>query len=454
MSTPSVRLSPATRWPAIDGGVVLRKDSPTRRWRYWLTPGMGVKRHVALAVGGALLAIAGTLLFGLWWLNDRRFALSAPLEAVLVSEGWLRFGGLVTGGTVLIGLVMMVAAVGRLNRSLLSHWMERPQEAARFVHRRLLLARGPRVVAVGGGTGLSLLLRGLRAHTSNLTAVVAVSDDGGSSGRLRSAFGMPAPGDLSDCLAALSADEVSLGRLLQYRFERGRELEGHTFGNLLITTLSEVEGDFGEALRTIQRLLDLRGSVWPATATPVTLRVEKASGVTVEGESRVALEPGPARSVALVPSDTSALPEVVAAIRDAEMLLLGPGSLFTSTLPPLLVPAVAEAVRASPARIVLIVNIMTEIGETDGFDAWDHVVAIERHVGRRPDVVVVNRAPVDAERIAAYRREGAELVAVDAQRFADAQLPLLAWPLLGPGPHAQHDAGVLAAKLVAWWEQR
>ena len=433
----------------------MRRETPlAARWRYWLTPGMGVKRHVALSVAGGVAGMVGILLFATWWLSGRRTALSEPIEALLLSDAWLRFGWLVSGSVVLLGVSAMVVAVARLNRSLLSHWMEHPQDAAEVVHRRLQLARGPRIVAVGGGTGLSLLLRGLRQYTCNLTAGVAVSDDGGSSGRLRSAFGMPAPGDLSDCLAALSADEVSLGRLLQYRFERGRELTGHTFGNLFITTLSEVEGDFGDALRVMQRLLDLRGSVWPATATPVTLRVEKASGAIVEGESRVALEPGPAHSVSLVPSGTSALPEVIAAIASAELLLLGPGSLFTSTLPPLMVEAVSEAVRNSPARVVLIVNIMTEIGETDAFDAWDHVTVIERHIGRRPDVVVVNTAPLDATRLAAYQREGADLVSIDAQRFADEQLPLLAWPLLGPAPHAQHDAAELSARLIAWWEGR
>ena len=220
-------------------------------WRFWLVPGMGVKRHVAWAIVGASCALVGTVAFTLWTLRDQRAQLAEPIEAFLRSEGWSRAGGWVAGLVVLVGVAMAVAAIGRLNRSLLSHWLERPSDAAAVLHRRLVLARGPRIVAIGGGTGLSLLLRGLREHTSNLTAVVAVTDDGGSSGRLRAAFGMPAPGDLSDCLAALSVDEASLGRLLQYRFERGRELEGHTFGNLLITTLSEVERDFGDALRSI-----------------------------------------------------------------------------------------------------------------------------------------------------------------------------------------------------------
>jgi uncharacterized cofD-like protein len=415
---------------------------------------MGVKRHVTWAVIGASVALVGTTGLTLWLLDDRRAALSAPIEDLLVSEPWVRAGGWIAGAVVVLGIGLAVAAIGRLNRSLLSNWLDRPQEAAQLLHRRLTLARGPRIVAIGGGTGLSLLLRGLREHTSNLTAVVAVTDDGGSSGRLRAAFGMPAPGDLSDCLAALSVDEASLGRLLQYRFSRGGELQGHTFGNLLITTLSEVEHDFGDALRVMQRLLDLNGAVWPATAQAVTLRVEKTDGVVLEGESVLAAHPGPAAHVSLSPADPEALPEVVAALAHADLVVLGPGSLFTSTLPPVLVPAVGAALRASPATLVQVVNIMTEAGETDGFDAWDHVAAVERHVGRRPDLVVLNATPVDPERTAAYRSEAAEVVVVDRERFRAAGVALVAWPLLGPGPHAQHDAPALARNLVHWWDGR
>ena len=423
-------------------------------WRYWLVPGMGVKRHVTWAVLGASIALVGTIGLTLWFLGDQRDAVAAPIEALLTGTAWARAGGWLAGALVALGVGLTVAAIGRLNRSLLSNWLDRPQEAAQLLHRRLTLARGPRIVAIGGGTGLSLLLRGLRDHTSNLTAVVAVSDDGGSSGRLRAAFEMPAPGDLSDCLAALSADEASLGRLLQYRFTRGDELEGHTFGNLLITTLSEVEGDFGDALRAMQRLLDLNGAVWPATAQAVTLRVEKADGSVVEGESVLAAHPGPAARVTLSPDAPEALPEVLTALATADLVVLGPGSLFTSTLPPIVVPAVAAALCASPATLVQVINIMTEAGETDGLDAWAHVEAIERHVGRRPDLVIANATPLDEVRTAAYRAEGADVVAVDAERFRVAGVSLVAWPLLGPAPHAQHDAPALARGLVSWWAER
>ncbi|MFO8151026.1 MAG: uridine diphosphate-N-acetylglucosamine-binding protein YvcK [Trueperaceae bacterium] len=440
------------RVPPMPSGA--RARGAWHAWRYWLVPGMGVKRHVTWAVLGAAVAIVGTIGFTLWLLGDQRDALAAPIEDLLVGEPWVRAGGWVTGALIAIGVAFTVVAIGRLNRSLLSNWLDRPQEAAQLLHRRLMLARGPRIVAIGGGTGLSLLLRGLREHTSNLTAVVAVSDDGGSSGRLRTAFGMPAPGDLSDCLAALSVDEASLGRLLEYRFTRGKELRGHTFGNLLITTLSEVEGDFGDALRVMQRLLDLNGAVWPATAQAVTLRVEKADGSVVEGESVLAAHPGPAFRVTLSPSAPEALPEVVAALANADMVVLGPGSLFTSTLPPIMVPAVAAALRDSPATLVQVLNIMTEASETDGFDAWDHVEAIERHVGRRPELVIGNATPLDAERVVAYRAEGAEVVVVDPDRFRGAGVELVAWPLLGPAPHAQHDAPALARGLVTWWAER
>ncbi len=423
-------------------------------WRYWLVPGMGVKRHVTWAVVGTTAALSGMIGLTLWLLGDRRDALSAPIEHLLVSEPWVRGGGWLAGAGVIAGIGVAAAAIVRLNRSLLSNWLDKPQEAAQLVHRRLMLARGPSIVAIGGGTGLSLLLRGLREHTSKLTAVVAVTDDGGSSGRLRAAFDMPAPGDLSDCLAALSVDEASLGRLLQFRFRRGGDLEGHSFGNLLITALSEVERDFGEALRVMQRLLDLNGAVWPATAQAVTLRVEKADGSVIEGESALPAHPGPATRVTLIPPNPEALPEVIEALAHADLVLLGPGSLFTSTLPPILVPAVGEALRASPGTLVQVVNIMTEAGETDGFDAWDHVATIERHLGRRADLVVVNATPLDPVRAAAYRCESADVVAVDRERFRAAGVTLVAWPLLGPGPHAQHDAPTLARNLVSWWVAR
>ena len=418
--------------------------------RYWLAPGMGVKRHVALAVGGALFLVVGVIGAMLWLFSGNRQALSEPIEGVLVSGPWLKYGLIVSLILLAAGLTVAIVAVGRLNRSLLSNWMPRPYEAAALLHQRLQLSRGPRIVAFGGGTGLSNLLRGLRTHSSNLTAVVTVADDGGSSGRLRLDFGMPAPGDLSDCLAALSDNELEVSRLLQYRFQRGRELIGHTFGNLLIATLTEVEGDFGRAIRALNSLLNLAGSVYPATTEPVSLCVRKSSGELVQGESAVRDLPGAVERVSIEPEGASSLPEVVRDIARADLIVLGPGSLFTSTIPPLLVTEVRRALLATQAPLLYVCNIMTEAGETDGFTAFDHVSKLSEHLGRAPDWVVVNSGTVDPERLEAYQEEGAEVVEVEQDRFAAQGIRLAKLDLLGSGPYAQHDAKALAEWLIAF----
>jgi uncharacterized cofD-like protein len=411
---------------------------------------MGVKRHVAVAITGTLLLVTGVIAGMLWILAENRQVVSDPLEVILVSPFWRGAGGWLSLLLALAGLVTATLAIGRLNRSLLSNWLPAPHLAAEVLHLRVQLSRGPSVIAFGGGTGLSNLLRGLREHTSNVTAVVSVSDDGGSSGRLRAAFDMPAPGDLADCLAALSDNELEVSRLLDYRFSRGAELEGHTFGNLLITTLTEVEGDFGRAARVLNRLLNLVGSVYPATSQPTSLLMTKASGEQVEGESRARHEPGPIQDVALVPAAPRPLPEVIEAVGSADVVVLGPGSLFTSTLPPILVPDIATAIREVSAPLVYVCNIMTEAGETDGFDALDHVTTLARHLGRNPDVVVVNGTRIDDARLAAYREEGADVVAVSVEALRKRGIAVAQLPLLGPGPHAQHDSARLARWLTTF----
>jgi len=412
--------------------------------RLWLIPGMGVKRHVALAVIGTLIMIIGVIADALWVLAGNREVVSAPIENVLVSDTWQVLGGWISLFVTVFGLGLAILAIARLNRSLLSNWMARPREAAVVLHQRLSLAKGPHIVAIGGGTGLSNLLRGLRRHTSNLTAVVTVSDDGGSSGRLRSAFDMPAPGDLSDCLAALSDNELEVSRLLEYRFSRGNELAGHTFGNLFITTLTEVEGDFAKAIRVLNSLLNLTGAVYPVSPDPISLSALKENGETIKGESKVSTVPGPITKIMIEPTQPKATPEVIHNLLNAEIVVLGPGSLFTSTLPPLLVPAVRRAFLQTRAKIIYICNIMTEAGETDYFDAFDHVRALHAHLGRYPNEVIINRTPVDATRIENYRRESAEVVAFDPEPFERLGIRVTPLPLLSSGPHAQHDSQTLA----------
>ncbi len=417
-----------------------------RNLRLWLTPGMKVKRHVGLAMLGACLLILGVV-FGVLWLSEySQIRPSERLESFLLSGRWHRWGGWLSLSGVIFGLTLAILAVRRLNLSLLSHWLARPGDAAVVLHRQLSLAKGPVIVGLGGGSGLSNLLRGLRLHSSNITAVVTVSDDGGSSGRLRDAFDMPAPGDLTDCLAALSDDESALSRLLEYRFGRGGELAGHTFGNLLITTLTEVEGDFSQAIRRLNAILNICGAVYPGSDETVSLTVVKRSGEEVSGESKVRGVPGAIERAMIEPKNPRAVPEVTRAIYAADLIVLGPGSLFTSTIPPLLIPETRRALHRGQALIVYVCNIMTEAGETDGFSAEDHVEALYKHLGRYPDWVVLNSSPIDAERLERYKQENAEVVNFNRDYFKAKGIQLAELELLGTGPHAQHDS----VKLAEW----
>ncbi len=419
------------------------------QWRLWLTPGMGVKRYIASAVIGALLMILGIIFFVLWTLQSNRQVISAPIETILVSNLWSTYGGWISGVIAFIGLGIGILAGVLLNHSLLSKLSSHSRGAATVLHERLSLSKGPKIVALGGGTGLSNLLRGLRKFSSNITAVVAVSDDGGSSGRLRQSFDIPPPGDLVDCLAALSDRESEVSRLLDYRFERGEELKGHTFGNLFITTLTEVEGDFTQAIRAMNGLLDICGAVYPVSPSAMSLRVLKASGDWVEGESTVADFPGAAQEVVISPKNPVLVEEVAAAIEEADIIVMGPGSVFTSILPPIMVPECKALLKNTKAPVVYICNVMTEAGETDSFDAWQHTEAIGRHLGRYPDWVMVNSREIDEHRLLAYQSENADVVGFDPEKFKKANVRVAYTDLLmEKGPFAQHDSNKLAKWIV------
>ena len=223
-------------------------------------------------------------------------------------------------------------------------------------------------------------------------------------------------------------------------------MQGHTFGNLFITTLTEVEGDFAEAVRVLNSLLNLCGAVYPITTDATSLKVIKRSGEEVVGESKVSGVPGPVAQVSLEPPNPAIVPEVARALRGADLIVLGPGSLFTSTLPPLLVPEARRALLSADAPIIYICNVMSEPGETDGFSAWEHVAALREHLGRYPDHVLLNSSPVDRMRRERYLAEGAEVVQTDLTPFKRAGVEVSSLELLGPGPQAQHDA----ARLAAW----
>jgi uncharacterized cofD-like protein len=285
-----------------------------------------------------------------------------------------------------------------------------------------------RVVALGGGTGLSTLLRGLKEHIfrrseepasierpiADLAAIVTVTDDGGSSGRLRRENRILPPGDIRNCMVALSKDEALLGRLFQYRFHAGRGLRGHNFGNLFLAALTHVTGDFTEAIRVSSKVLAIRGRIFPSTLSNVHLVAKLENNHVVHGETRITASRSPIKKLSLSPRCVRPLPRAVEAIKEADLILLGPGSLYTSILPNLLIPEIAAAIGKSKAPRVYIANLMTQPGETTGYTLADHLRAIQKHVPRRViDWVVANRQPVSPEVARRYHAEGAEPVAVD-----------------------------------------
>jgi uncharacterized cofD-like protein len=282
----------------------------------------------------------------------------------------------------------------KMNQALLEPYVRPGRSVVDAVAHHRKLGKGPKIVAIGGGTGLSTLLRGLKAYSGNLSAIVTVADDGGSSGRLRRSLGLPPPGDVRSCLAALSADEDLLTQLFQYRFLQGEELGGHSFGNLLIAALAGVTGSFEKGVVEAGRVLGIQGRVLPSTLSDVALVAEKISteeAVRVEGESQIPSVPGRIKHIQLKPADPPAYPDTIQAILGADMIIIGPGSLFTSILPNLLVRDIAEAVRSSRAFRVFVCNIGSQPGETDGFTCQDHIDALEQHSGSgMVDLVLVN----------------------------------------------------------------
>jgi len=318
-----------------------------------------------------------------------------------------------------------------------------------------------RIVAIGGGTGLSMLLRGLKTHVaprqgrnshhpiSDLAAVVTVTDDGGSSGRLRREYSVLPPGDLRNCMVALSEDEALLGRLFQYRFHSGRGLKGHSFGNLFLTALCDVTGDFTRAVRVSSEVLAIRGRIFPSTNQLVSLEAALENGKVIAGETRISSTRVRIRRVRLVPRNVKPLPEVLQAIAAADLILLGPGSLFTSIIPNLLVSGVADAMGRSKATRVYIANLMTQPGETLGYTLADHVRAIHQHTGRKIiDCVVLNDHPLAPDVLRRYKSQGAEPVLIDHPELQRMGLRCVCDNLLEVHGVVRHNSLRLASLLI------
>ncbi|MGI6547559.1 MAG: gluconeogenesis factor YvcK family protein [Bacillota bacterium] len=419
------------------------------RFLGWLMPGLRIKRWLLVFALAVACGAAGLSLI-------TRTPLLANLEALLQKVASGPGGGL---GPAAAAIVLLVAGLGLATWAILrladsvadAFWPGRSHQLKEAILRRRQLERGPRVVAIGGGTGLPVLLRGLKQYSANLTALVTVADDGGSSGRLRAELGILPPGDLRNCLIALADIEPLMERLLQHRFQNRSQLAGHSFGNLLIAAMSEITGDFFRSLGLVSQVLAVRGRVLPITLAHVRLAAELADGRQVTGESAITnARAGPVRRVWLEPEDVAPLPEALTALAEADVIVIGPGSLYTSILPNLLVNGVADAIRSSGALKIYVCNVMTQPGETDGYDVARHVQALFEHAGPGLfDRVLVNTGPVAALVRERYAEEGAEPVAIDKRALKATGLRVIGRRLVTDSPVVRHDPELLGQAVMA-----
>ncbi|HVO81696.1 MAG TPA: gluconeogenesis factor YvcK family protein [Terriglobales bacterium] len=341
---------------------------------------------------------------------------------------------------------------------------ESPQRAEQAARDKLSAGRSLRVVAIGGGTGLSTLLKGLKSYVtspaersaperpsiSDLSAVVTVSDDGGSSGRLRKELNMLPPGDIRNCIVALSEDEALLSRLFQHRFVKGSGLEGHSFGNLFLAALTSITSDFSEAVRLSSEILLTRGHIYPSTTANIELEALMEDGTRVQGETKITASKGRIKELFLVPPDVGPLPQTLEAIARADLITIGPGSLFTSLIPNLLVRGMAQAIVNSSAVKVYVCNLMTQANESLGLTAADHIRALNRHaqLDRLFDYALINRTPVDEGMKAKYALEAASQIVADLEAIEELGVCPVLGDYLDHGPVARHATGRVARDLL------
>jgi uncharacterized cofD-like protein len=451
-------------------------DAPRKRGRgskvrsglKWLYPGMGVKRWLLLIPVGLVSVIAGVLvLVGVRAVDlheqlenfvYRALRLPANLPQVSIPLG-LAF--------IVLGLVIILTALALVNRSIVKavapeHLSELPD----VLYRRVALSQGARIVALGGGTGLSTLLRGLKQYTSNLTAVVTMTDDGGSSGLLQRqlAGGILPPGDIRNCLVALADAEPRMQELFQYRFETRDAkdgLSGHSFGNLLIAAMADITGDFEKAVQETANILNIRGRVLPTSVESVLLVGTMEDGREVTGETAIAHDPAAVAALKLCPDSPRPLASVIEAIRYAEIIVISPGSVFTSVIPNLLVREIAQAVASSKALKVYVCNVMTQPGETDGYTASEHVAAIARHVApflsprqRVFDYVLVNTARPGSALTERYQKVGAEFVTPDVEKIVEMGYQPVKGNFISETAVVRHDPDKIARAIFRLYSER
>lgn len=425
-----------------------------KRWMRWLRPGLFVKRWMFLSAVGIFAVGIGTMV----WLKLTPVFYTVRFVGNLLNWITQLVPNYVSGPLAVLGGLLLIVwgqtrTLGLITEVLLPANGEDNLWDAIANHRRL--HRGPRIVVIGGGTGLSTLLRGLKHYSANITAIVTVADDGGSSGRLRREMGGIPPGDIRNCLTALADEEKLLTELFQYRFEGSSGLSGHSFGNLFLSAMNEITGDWEKAIAASSQVLAIRGRVLPATLSDVSLWATLSDGRRIEGESNITKARGSITEIGCLPAAPPALPQAIEAINGADYIVIGPGSLYTSIIPNLLVPELVEAIAARRIPCVYICNIMTEPGETQSYQVSDHIQAIDRACGRSlfNAVLVQKKLPSEAA-IERYRKEGSTPVTLDRKTVIDSGRRIVIANVMSETNHAvRHDPKRLARVLVKWYER-
>ena len=419
----------------------------------WLYPGLNIKRWLLLFSLGLMVVAFGVALI----MNYQVFGQVEEeiLRLLYVFTGTYDYAFLATAGIGLIvaGMIVMLYALRKLVKRFFALVAPDEEEVSKQIASRIELSRGVRIVAIGGGHGLSMLLKGLKQKTSNISAIVTVADDGGSSGRLREEMDIIAPGDLRNCLVALADKDTALEQLFQYRFGGEGELSGHSLGNLFLAALIKEFGSAQNALEAASTVLNIRGKVMPATAERIRLLAKMSDGKEIEGESEIAAY-GESRKtkilhMSMIPAAPIAVGDALEAIRHADLITLGPGSLYTSVLPDLLVPEILQAIKESNAPCLYICNVMTQPGETEGYTVSDHVKALIEHVGKNViDYVLVNNARPTREILKKYEEAGEFPVKIDAKQVEETGVIMIKSNLLGEERGASHNSLVLAENII------
>ena len=411
--------------------------SKSLRFIKWFYPGLKIKRWLFLFIGGVFFFIFSVVHF---FLNTLIILKIADVVIFIIS--------------------LFASIIGA--RHLLKSFFEAiyPQKERGIIdiiYERRYLSKGPRVVAIGGGTGLSTILEGFKKITSNITVVVTVADEGGSSGRLREEFGILPPGDIRNCLVSLAEAPQLMRDLFQYRFREGNGIKGHSFGNLFITALTEVLGSFQEAVEESSKVLAIRGAVVPSSLERIRLKAEYSDGSTAEGEDKIPQGGKSIKRVYLLPEDVKANPQALQAIEKAEIIILGPGSLFTSVLPNLLIKEMADLIVHQQALKIYICNVMTQYGETDGFTAADHVDVLISHTSKNIlNCCLVNCGRLEPKLLVKYAQEKSFPVIPDTKRLRMMGINVFEEDVVSRTNYLRHDPQKIAKKILSiynWWKE-